>query len=392
MKKVLIYIITCTLVASAYTQYNMDSLLLQIGKNNAALNTNRSYWAAQKEQYLTGLTPYDPQVEYDYLFGSPVGAGNQKDFVITQRLDFPTVYNRKSRLAREQRNKADYQHAAYRQDVLLEAKLTGLELVYYNKKRSILMDRQKRTALLLEGFEKKLANGEAIILDINKARLQMLNIQNDFALNDNEIQKLTTRLSGLNGGLPIVFSDTIYLLEESVPDFESLDSLIESNDPIIKVYDAEKLIMERQLAVQKALNLPKLETGYHSQGILGQNYRGVHAGITIPLWENKNRLKVAKLNVAYATENINTQRLAHRMENREMYDQLAVRKKAMTDYGNLFATLNNQYLLNRALELGQITIIQYFQEESYYYDAMDKLFQLELAYHKALANLYKFKL
>ena len=150
--------------------------------------------------------------------------------------------------------------------------------------------------------------------------------------------------------------------------------------------------MEKQVEVQKALNLPKIETGYHSQGILGQSYRGVHAGITIPLWENKSRLKVAKLNVDYATERINTHRLEHRMENKEFYDQLAVRQKAMDDYRSLFNSLNNQYLLDKALQLGQITVIQYFQEESYYYAAMDRLFQLELEYHKALAQLYKFRL
>ena len=80
------------------------------------------------------------------------------------------------------------------------------------------------------------------------------------------------------------------------------------------------------------------------------------------------------------------------MENKEQYDHLAVRQKALNDYKSLFASLNSEYLLSKALQLGQITIIQYFQEESYYFSALDKYLQLELEYHRAIARLYKFQL
>lgn len=130
--------------------------------------------------------------------------------------------------------------------------------------------------------------------------------------------------------------------------------------------------MQKQISVQKSLNLPKIETGYHSQGILGQSYRGVHAGTTIPLWENKNRLKAAKAELDYATTNAQSHVIEHRIENKSYYDQLAVRLTSMQEYKNLLATLNNTALLNKALQLGQITIIQYLQDQSFYYSACDK--------------------
>lgn len=392
MKTICLSILALIAISVGFSQHTINAVLLEVNKNNPAIKSNVSYWSAQKAQYRTGLTPYDPQVEYDYLFGSPAGAGNQKDFSVTQRLDFPTTYSRKKELSLEQRNQADFQQQVFRQDILLDAKLTALELVYLNKKRAALNGRARQTARLLDNYEKKLASGEAIILDVNKAKLQLVNIRSDEALNENEIQKLHTRLSAINGGFPITIQDSTFPMLPMLPDFESLDSIIEANDPIIKVYDQEKLIMEKQVSVQKALNLPKIETGYHSQGILGQSYKGIHAGISIPLWENKNRLQTARRNVDYAAENINRHRFEHRMENKELYDQLAVRQKAMEDYKSLFASLNNQYLLNKALELGQITVIQYFQEESYYFSALDKFLQLELEYHKAMARLYKFQL
>jgi hypothetical protein len=220
----------------------------------------------------------------------------------------------------------------------------------------------------------------------------LLNINNEVALNNNEIQVARTRLTELNGGQSIQVSDTNYPITNDVPDFETLDSLIEANDPILKVYEQEKEIMQRQIEVQKSLNLPKIETGYHSQGILGQSYKGIHAGITIPLWENKNRLKAAQANLEYANANAQTHIIEHRLENKGYYDQLAVRLKAMQEYKDLFATLNNTELLNKSLRLGQITIIQYFLDESFYFSAYDKYLQMEWEYHQAIARLYKYQL
>jgi outer membrane protein TolC len=280
----------------------------------------------------------------------------------------------------------------YRQDILLQAKLVTLQIIFLNKKGAELNRRLANTQQLVLDYQKKLDKGDVIILDVNKAKLQLLNINNEVALNNNEIQVTTTRLTELNGGQPIQVSDTTYPATTVVPDFETLDSLIEANDPILKVYEQEKEIMQKQIAVQKSLNLPKIETGYHSQGILGQSYKGVHAGITIPLWENKNRLKAAQANLEYATTNAQTHIIEHRLENKGYYDRLAIRLKSIHEYKDLLSTLNNTGLLNKALTLGQITIIQYFQDESYYFSAYDKYLQMEWEYQQAIARLYKFQL
>lgn len=94
----------------------------------------------------------------------------------------------------------------------------------------------------------------------------------------------------------------------------------------------------------------------------------------------------------YVTAGAEAQTLEHRLENKGYYDQLAVRLQSMQDYKDLLATLNNTALLNKALRLEQKTIIQYFQDEAYYFSAYDKYLQLEREYHQALARLYRFQL
>lgn len=392
MKRLSLYIISCFITVAAIAQNNVDSVVKQVEGNNKSIQANKKYWQAKQAEYKTGLTPYDPTVEYDYMWGSPVGAGNQRDFSVTQRLDFPSAYKRKKELSGQQIAQTNLQQQVYRQDILLEAKLLSLQVIYLNKKGAELSRRLINTQKLVQDYEKKLNKGDVIILDVNKAKLQLLNIQNEVKLNENEKQVLLTKISELNGGIPIVINDTIYPFVPTIPDFEILDSTIEANDPIIKVYEQEKKILQQQIAVQKAMNLPKIETGYHSQGILGQSYKGFHAGISIPLWENKNKLNAAKSNLEYANSNAETHRLNHRLENKQYYDQLDVRLKMVQEYKELLSTLNNTTLLNKALSLGQITIIQYFYDESFYFTAYDKYLQAEWEYQQAVARLYKFQL
>jgi outer membrane protein TolC len=138
--------------------------------------------------------------------------------------------------------------------------------------------------------------------------------------------------------------------------------------------------------------LPRLETGYRSQGILGQRYKGFHIGVIVPLWENKHKVNAAKQNFEYAVLNAESNKLKYRAEIREYYDLLEIRRKMLLEYRELLATLNNSTLLNKALDLGQITVVQYFYDESFYFTAYDKYLQTEWEYQQALARLYKFQL
>lgn len=375
-----------------YSQTGIDSLLSQVSRNNKAIQANREFELARKAEFKTGLTPYDPMVEYDYLSGSPAGAGNQRDFAVTQQLDFPSVYGSKRKLSVQQGIQSDLQHRVFSQDILLKAKLEALELIYLNKLSAELKHRLERTQALVSDYQKKLDKGDAIILDVNKAKLQLLNIQQDVMLNDNEISQTLTRLQELNGGMEISLTDTVYPFVAQVPNFRTLDSLIEANDPLLKVYEQEQQIRKQQITVQKRLNLPKIETGYHSQAILGQSYKGVHGGISIPLWENKNRVKAAEANLNYANFNAVNHKLEHQLENKQYYDQLEVRRNAMAEYRTLLSSLNNAALLDKALKFGQITIIQYAQDERFYFDSYFRYLQMEAEYHKAMARLYKFML
>ncbi len=220
--KFIISILLVVITSSVLSQSAVNNVLSSVETNNKSIQSNKKYWEARRAEFKTGLTPYDPQVEYDYLFGSPVGAGNQKDFSVTQRLDFPSTYKRKRQLSNQQIAQTSLQQSVYRQDILLEAKLISLQIIYLNKKAAELTSRLINTQQLVQDYQKKLDKGDVIVLEVNKAKLQLLNIQNEAALNENEIEVATTKLLELNGGQAIEIKDTAYPLTAFVPDFETL--------------------------------------------------------------------------------------------------------------------------------------------------------------------------
>jgi outer membrane protein, heavy metal efflux system len=224
------------------------------------------------------------------MYGFPVNAGNQTDFLINQTFDFPTSYGKRNQLAESRISQSDLQFTAGRQDILLEAQQTCLELVYRNKLQVQLVERKAYTEDLLASFEKRLNTGEGNILDVNKAKLQLIEINKDYHLNLSEINQLIQKLTGLNGGEALAFTSTAYPVLAPIEDFEELFTEIQAKDPTLKFIEMDIASSQKQLELSKALALPKLEAGYRHQGILGQRFNGFHFGTTIPLWENKYKV------------------------------------------------------------------------------------------------------
>jgi outer membrane protein TolC len=385
-------VVAAILYVNASSAQSIDSVLSSVEHNNLLLKANAQYWKSKNLEYRTGLTPYDPTVEFDYMYGSPVGAGNQRDFAVTQRFDFPTAYIKKRQLSKAQIAQSIWQYQNFRRDILLEAKTTALELIYNNRRMAELLQRLAASRMLVTDYQKKLDKGDATILEVNKAKLQLLTIQDDYVSINTTIKGLMTKLTELNGGKQLSFSDTTYPLTAAIPDFETLDRLIEENDPLLKVYQSNITLSKHQIGVQRAMSLPKPEVGYHSQGILGQSYKGVHVGTTIPLWENKNRVRTEKANLLYNELRVDAHTIEHRNENKKLYDLYLGKKEVLQEYEMVMASLNNRYLLNKALQLGQINILQYFFELSFYYTAYDKLLRLEYEYQVSIATLSKYNL
>lgn len=385
-----LFVVVTVLNVSA--QSTIDAVLSEISKNNKTILATAQFYEAQNLEYKTGLSPNNPTVEYDFLKGTPANAGNLHEFMIAQQFDFPTAYIKKSQLAKMQTAQSEFEITANRQDILLGAKKICIALVYQNKLQGQLLQQKQNTEKLMADFQTKLEKGDGNILDVNKAKLQLIETKKQFQENVSIINELNIKLTELNGGKEIIFTDTVYFTSPTIPEFSQLENDYENADPLLKILEQKKLVSQKQIEVSKSLWLPKIEVGYHYQGILEQTYNGIHMGISIPLWENKKTVKQKQAQLIFSELQLTAHTNEHYYHIKHIYEKYTNLKITLQEYQSIFATLNNTSLLNKALALGEITTIQYFMEINYYNSAQINYFQTEKEYHEIIAELYKYQL
>jgi outer membrane protein TolC len=388
------FILICLLAVDypLTAQSNIPGVLSEIARNNKTLQAHVQHNSTQKLEHRVGNAPANPNVEYDYLVGSPSTAGNQTEVIFVQSFDFPTTYFKKDELADQKNIQADLELVQIRQDILLDALNCCIGLVYHHKTEVQLEILKQQTEKLLSNFQERLEKGDGNLLDVNKARLRLLEIDKQLQAHKSSISQLNSKLTALNGGVAITFTDSSYSQEPLPLAFDQLIAEYQNADPHRKTLQQEKLIFEKQVEVNKSLSLPKLEVGYHYQHILGQTFSGIHTGISIPLWENKNTVKAGKSQVLFADLEILDYENQQYQELKSMYDKYSSLQKTLEEYEQVFSAYTNTELLNTALALGHISTIEYFMETSYYYDALKSFLETEKEYNETLALLNKYRL
>ncbi len=134
------------------------------------------------------------------------------------------------------------------------------------------------------------------------------------------------------------------------------------------------------------------EVGYHYQSILGQRYQGIHAGISIPLFEHKNTVAAGRAQVVVAERQLEEHRLEHYHQLLALYTQYQQVATSLSEYRQLLDVLHSKPLLEKSLRLGQIITIEYFYELALLYASYEENQGLEREYHLIAARLLKYQL
>jgi outer membrane protein, heavy metal efflux system len=391
-KRSITLLLTCLVLIPLTAQTDLEQVLRKIEINNKSIQAQQQSLEARKMAFKSDMRLYNPNVEYDFLQGQPFSAGNQTDILVNQVFDFPTTYSRKKELASGQTTQAELDFLSGRQGILLEAQQTMLSLIYRYKLQQQIAERKSATEKLLQDFEKKLETGDGNILDVNKAKLQLIEINKDYLLNTSQINQLIQNLNGLNGGLEVEFTANQYPEDISLPAFEELYEELKSLDPMWRFYELESNTAKKQVEVMKAMALPKLEAGYRYQGILGATFQGFHVGTTIPLWENKYRVRQKEAELSFAGLqwiDYQNERYYSLKQQYEQYEKLA---STLQEYREVLGNLNSIAYLDKALALGHISTIEYFLESNYFYMAFTNYLQTENEYYQVKAELLRFRL
>ena len=375
---------------SLMSQNSVDLVLSQIEKNNTTLSALRKSADANKISNKTDIYLQNPEVEFNYLWGNPSVIGNREDMIIKQTFDFPTVYNYKSQISDLKNEQVELEFQKQRKLLLMQTRLICIDLVYLNVLKSELSKRLFHAQLIAKSYKSKYDVGECNILEYNKSQLNLLNAGNELESIDIERIALLSELTRLNGGLLIGFNDSTFQSTVLPVDFEKWYVSAEQNNPVLSWLKQEVEISQKQTKLNLAMSLPKFQTGYMSEKVLGQQFQGISLGFSIPLWENKNKVKFAKVNTIALESIASDNKLQFYNQLKTLHTKAIGLQKNVNNYRLNLVSFDNSELLKKALDKGEISLINYITELSLYYESVNKLLELEKEMNKTLAELHQF--
>lgn len=377
---------------AARPQGSIDRVLQGIEQNNKDIRANAQLTEAQKLEARIGNSLPDPTVEYEYVRGTRKEAGKEGELTVAQAFDFPTVYVQRNKVAGLKASSLDNQQAQVRRDILLQAKLLCLDLVALNQQRSLLNRRQTNAGRMLEDYRRRLETGTVSILDVNKIELELLNVRTEYRMNEADRQAKLRELQALNGDVAVHFTDTAYAPAPQLPAYDALrDEYLASNLELRTLQD-EQAIARQNVSLSRAEWLPKFELGYKHNYGEGNHMNGIVAGISIPLYENRHKVRQAKAQRLYTEMKLESVALQQDAALRALYDQLLAVRSSLDEYDRILRPAENIRLLDKALSGGQLSTIDYFVELNTLTQSLQNYIALTNQYHKLLAEAYKFRL
>lgn len=392
MKKYFIPIFSIFIIGSINAQSSIDEVLSNIAENNKTLISAQQFVQAKSLEYSTGNLPENPTIGADYMVGRPASGGNQFDLMAVQSFDFPTVYKYRNELASQRSDVLKMEYIELRQEILFQAKLLCIELIYLYQYKEVVEQRILTAQNIVNQFQVKFDFEQITSIELNKAKIQLLSLEAKKKSIDSETEVVNQKLAKLNGGQSVVLRVKDYSENQVIPEFEILIDSIESDDPKQQWYIEQSQVFETQINLSKSLSLPSFETGYHYQTVLGQTFNGVHFGLSIPLWEQKNTVKASKANFEMNEFQAEDYRTANYYHFKQLYNSSVNIKQTIVDYVEVFNEIDSEEILNHSLETGEIDFITYALELEYFYNARDELLKLEKQYQLTLAELFKYQL
>jgi cobalt-zinc-cadmium efflux system outer membrane protein len=365
-------------VGKVYSQTKtVGDLLNQIEQNNTELKAFLSFMDGQILQYKSDNNLPDPQLLGYYLPFGEHQSSDYTEFEISQSFEFPTVYTSRRKYNNLKAEQLQTVFTKKRQEVLKKAKKGLINLYILQKQKAIEANRKQQSQQVYEQMNELFNKEQVGILDFNKAKVAW--IQEQFVVEQlqAEIQNQITLLQTLNGEQSLELDNLKLEIPFGLQTIETLWREKLAKDPKLLELQANEASALQNVALEKNKILPNLALGYNYQGVNGINYSGVYGGLSIPIWNSKNKVKAAQANHEYQQSSSQVAKQLLYAELQQEYNQYQLLFNKYTEYQNTIGNLNSEDLLFKAYNLGEYSFLEYYIEVQFYRDATDKMLQME---------------
>ena len=367
---------------------DIEQILSQVAANNIQLQALQKSQEADLHHLKSQSNLEGTEIEYSPFYTSGVSGMASSELVVSQGFQFPTLYAARRKYRQTASTQMDSEKLALKQEILLQARLLCLQIIYL-RKCAVIEDRRMESLSRMEHlFDMKLENGEATIMETNKLKIEKNSLEKTRCQTHASLRKAQLALQALNGGKEVTLSQNDYpLLPDNGDDATVLASYM-ANDATLK---ASRLSVENAtgaVKMSKMENLPQLAVGYRRNTEMKEVRNGFLVGASLPLFSNRHktqearkRQEAAELDAAEKQTAIHSLATSLLEERNLLRTTLATFDMSLTD--NTLATLAT------ATEAGELSAIDYCREAESLYRSLTEYEECLYTLHCVEAMLRK---
>lgn len=374
-------VIACT-AAGAQT---IDDILGQVGENNLTLKALQQQLDAGADANLAEARLEGPEVEFGYLFGED--GRRRHDFGVSQSFDFGALTGARKRLALGQNELLALEYRASRRDILTQARKLVYRIINCNALIAEYTRRADNARAVEQAYRSGYEKGEFSVIDYRKAAVGLAEAEGTLRLCEVERDGLLAELKNLNGGNGIEITaceqETVLLPGSFVQWLEQASG----KSSALEYVRTSTSNSEKQLSLSRSEAFPSLSVGYKSEVVPGEGFRGVSVGVSIPLWSAGKKISSAKKQLEAARLAEQDALVQFRTNAENLYEKAASLAESAAGYALLTDSDEGLRDLQKALDSGQMSLLDYMNEISYFYSSRELALQTQLEYLLAVADL-----
>lgn len=366
---------TTTVKAQASDSW-IDSVLIQVQKNNPQLKALHKSNQAEIAELKAGNTIGETAVEYSPFYQRGVSGLASSELIVSQEFDFPTLYNARRKSTVIQQDIKNREYDILCRDILLETAKICYDLEYAIENRQLINQRMAASDTLLSIYEKRMLHGDATIIDLNRVKMDRMNLMTEKVKNEGETRSIMAELERLG------CKDVTPGINPTKPKLTALTNRDINN----ALAEKSTELSYQELKITQQGWLPKLTVGYRRNTEVRESLNGFLVGVSMPLFSNQQKVKAARQRIDAMKEQ--EVAIRHEMETKRHALEVEV-----NNLRNIISTYDNALMqqtlttLLRAVNCGEMSVIEYYNEADRIYSIIQEHIETKNKYNKAVLEL-----
>lgn len=388
MKYKLLY--TSLLICTAYNVFALDfnSTAKTLAAESLSVKSTLLSNSAAVEE-LKGSNSLPPiETEFGYLWGENQTI-NKWNIRVTQSMDWPGAYSARNKGIEAAQKAISAANRIALMTQALEIKQAMIDIVLAKQYVELSSNLNDTISVMIEAIRRGVDQGEITRLDLNKLEIERIAVSKQLAADKRALTAAVSALESLCGNRDVeaIVKELNQFPEEILlPEAKYKELLTEENPAIFEA--KQNALSAKALAkAEKRMLLPGFSIGYTYENEVEDKWHGIVAGVSIPLFSSRGNAKAAKLKAEAAESE------AIMCAVREVANLKSERSQALNlfeekeQYKSVFEREDNLKLLKKALEAGQMTLIEYLGELNFFISAKREYIDVLYQYSQVMARL-----